>query len=136
MRVSRDPATATTGADEGEGRAGSPASRRDPLWLSLLFGIGLTLRLALERGRASLLIAPPTRGSKDPMAIALRLLIPLLVSLRAEAQPSQVGVVEIRRSIEAYALERHIRVESLDPESIVDRSTGMGVGAVNVSIVE
>jgi len=53
------------------------------------------------------------------MAIVLRLLILLLVPLRAEAQPSQVGVVQIRRSIEAYALERHIRAESLDPESIV-----------------
>lgn len=47
MRVSRDSATATTGADEGDGLAASPASRRDLLWLSLLFGFGLALRLAL-----------------------------------------------------------------------------------------
>lgn len=53
------------------------------------------------------------------MATTLRLLILLLVPLRAEAQPSHIGVVEIRRVIEAYALERHIRVDSLDPESIV-----------------
>ncbi len=47
MRVSRESATATTGADEREGRAASAVSRRDLLWLSLIFGIGLALRLTL-----------------------------------------------------------------------------------------
>jgi len=52
------------------------------------------------------------------MKIALRLLALLLLPLRAEAQAAQSDV-EIRRQIERYASEYHVRAESLDPERIV-----------------
>jgi len=52
--VIRDFAAVKTGADEGEGLAASAVSRRDLLWLSLLFGAGLAVRLALVAATSGL----------------------------------------------------------------------------------
>jgi murein DD-endopeptidase MepM/ murein hydrolase activator NlpD len=59
------------------------------------------------------------------MAIALRLLILLLLPLRTGAEPSQIDA-EIRRMIESFASERHIRAESLEPDRIVAEALARG----------